>query len=43
MMAGTLGGAIGMIIAIPTYTMIRIVAGEFLGEFKLVQQITSKI
>lgn len=43
MMAGTLGGAVGMIIAIPSYTMIRIVAGEFLGEFKLVQQLTSKI
>jgi len=43
MMAGTLGGAVGMIIAIPVYTMIRIVAGEFLGEFKLVQQLTSKI
>jgi len=43
MMAGTLGGAVGMIVAIPTYTMIRIVAGEFLGEFKLVQQMTSKI
>ena len=43
MMAGTIGGAVGMIIAIPTYTMIRIVAGEFLGEFKLVQQLTNKI
>lgn len=43
MMAGTLGGAIYMILAIPTYTMIRIVAGEFLGEFRLVQKLTSKI
>ena len=43
MMAGTLGGAVGMIIAIPTYTMLRIIAGEFLGEFKLVQQLTNKI
>lgn len=43
MMAGTLGGAIYMILAIPTYTMIRIIAGEFLGEFRLVQRLTSKI
>jgi predicted PurR-regulated permease PerM len=43
MMAGTLGGALGMILAIPTYTMIRIIAGEFLGEFRLVQKMTSKI
>lgn len=43
MMAGSLGGAIGMILAIPSYTIIRIVVGEFLGEFKLVQQLTSKI
>lgn len=43
MMAGSLGGPLGMILAIPTYTMIRIIAGEFLGEFRLVQQMTSKI
>jgi len=43
MMAGTLGGAMYMILAIPTYTMFRIIAGEFLGEFRLVQKLTSKI
>ncbi len=43
MMAGTLAGPSGMIVAIPFYTMLRIIAGEFLGEFKLVQQLTSKI
>lgn len=43
MMAGSLGGAMAMILAIPTYTMVRIIAGEFLGEFRLVQQLTSKI
>ncbi len=43
MMAGSLGGVVGMILAIPTYTIIRIIVGEFLGEFKLVQQLTSKI
>ncbi len=43
MMAGTLGGVAGMILAIPAYTVLRIVAGEFLGEFKLVQELTRKI
>lgn len=43
MMAGTIAGAVGMIIAIPAYTMIRIIAGEFLSEFKLVRQLTNKI
>lgn len=43
MMAGSLGGPIGMILAIPSYTMMRIIAGEFLGEFRLVQRMTSKI
>lgn len=43
MMAGSLGGAIGMILAIPIYTVLRIIAGEFLGEFRLVQSLTKKI
>jgi len=43
MMAGSIGGPVGMILAIPSYTMIRIIAGEFLGEFRLVKQMTSKI
>jgi len=43
MMAGSMGGAIGMVLAIPTYTIMRIIIGEFLGEFKLVQQLTNKI
>lgn len=32
MVGGTMGGALGMIIAIPTYTIIRITAKEFLGD-----------
>ena len=43
MMAGSLGGAVGMILAIPIYTVLRIIAGEFLGEFRLVQSLTKKI
>ncbi len=38
-----LGGLAGMIIAIPAYTVIRVLAGVFLIEFKIVQRITAGI
>ena len=38
-----LGGVIGMVIAIPIYTILRVVAAVFLQEFKLVQKLTSSI
>ena len=41
--AGYLAGIPGMIIAIPTYTVIRIIAKEFLSEFKIVQQLTQNL
>ena len=41
--AGTLWGVLGMIIAIPFYTLFRVIAKEFLSEFKLVQQLTKNI
>jgi predicted PurR-regulated permease PerM len=34
-------GIIGMVLAIPTYTVIRVVAREFLNRFEIVQRITS--
>ena len=37
------GGIIGMVIAIPGYTVLRVVAQLFLGEFKVVRKITSGI
>jgi predicted PurR-regulated permease PerM len=40
LMAGGIGGIPGMILAIPVYTVIRVIAGEFLSEFKIVQQLT---
>ncbi|MBC7863311.1 MAG: AI-2E family transporter [Bacteroidia bacterium] len=43
LMAATLGGIIGMIIAIPTYTLIRIVAKEFLTNLKFFKKITDSI
>ena len=41
--AGSIGGIIGMIIAVPTYTFLRIVAKEFLSQFKVVRSLTDKI
>jgi len=43
LVAGSLGGIIGMILAIPTYTVIRIFAKEFFNNIKLVQSITRNI
>ena len=38
--AGTVAGAGGMVLAIPTYTLFRIVANEFLQEFSWIQALT---
>lgn len=43
LMAGNLGGVIGMIIAIPSYTLIRIVAKQMLSEFKFIELLTKKL
>lgn len=43
LMAGILGGIVGMIVAIPTYTLIRIVAKETLVKFKFFQKLTKNI
>jgi predicted PurR-regulated permease PerM len=42
LMAGSIGGITGMILAIPVYTVIRVIATEFLSEFKIVQQLSHK-
>jgi len=43
LIAAKLGGAIGMIIAIPVYTVLRVFAKEFLSEFKIVRSLTQNI
>ena len=43
LMAGTLAGISGMVVAIPVYTLVRIVAREFLTQFKFFKKITEKI
>ncbi|MFO7829397.1 MAG: AI-2E family transporter [Bacteroidales bacterium] len=43
LMAGSLFGITGMILAIPTYTIIRVFLKEFFNNFKLVKKLTEKI
>lgn len=39
-MGAKLGGVWGMVLAIPTYTVLRVIAKIFLSEFKLVRTLT---
>jgi len=41
--AGSLFGITGMILAIPTYTIIRVIAKEFFNNLKVVKKLTEKI
>ncbi|MDR9398773.1 AI-2E family transporter [Salibacter sp.] len=43
LVAGQLAGIIGMVIAVPAYSFIRIVAREFFSEFKFIKRITSEV
>ncbi len=43
MMAASLAGIVGMILAIPAYTVIRVFAKEFFNNFRVVQKLTEKI
>jgi predicted PurR-regulated permease PerM len=43
LMGGSLAGIVGMILAIPTYTVIRVIAGQFLNQFRLVQKLTERM
>lgn len=42
-MAGEVGGIIGMVVAIPAYTLIRIIAKEFFTQFTIVRKLTKNI
>ena len=41
--AGTLAGIPGMILAVPGYTFVRIIAKEFFHEFRIVKSLTKNI
>lgn len=43
LMGAKLGGVLGMVIAIPTYTVIRVIARAFFNEFKLVRKMTNSL
>jgi predicted PurR-regulated permease PerM len=43
MIAGSLAGVTGMILAIPGYTVIRIIAKSFFNRYKLVKKLTENI
>jgi predicted PurR-regulated permease PerM len=43
LMAGSLYGVPGMVVAIPSYTVLRVFAREFLYNFKLVKKLTGKM
>lgn len=43
LMAGHFAGVMGMLFAIPGYTVLRVIAKEFFNHFKLVQKLTAKM
>lgn len=43
LIAGSLGGILGMLLAIPGYTVLRVFAKEFLNNFRVVRKLTEKI
>lgn len=43
LIAGNVGGIVGMLIAIPSYTVLRVFAREFFYRFKVVQKLTDRM
>ena len=43
LIAGSVAGILGMLLAIPSYTVLRVFAKEFFSQFRLVRQLTDKI
>jgi len=41
--AAKLGGVVGMVIGIPVYTVLRVIARNFFSQFKLVQRLTGRL
>ena len=39
LIAGNTAGVIGMLVAIPAYTVIRVVAGHFFGDIKAIRRL----
>lgn len=43
LLAGILFGVLGLILAIPTYTAVKVIAKEFLSEYKIVKKLTHNL
>lgn len=43
LLAGNIAGILGMLVAIPAYTVLRVFAKEFFSNFKLVQRLTDRM
>lgn len=43
MVGARIGGIIGMVLAIPSYTIFRVIAKTFLSEFKIIRKITEDL
>lgn len=43
LIAGSVAGVLGMLLAIPSYNVLRVFAKEFFNNFRLVQKLTEKI
>lgn len=43
LIAAQIGGIVGMVLAIPAYTVLRVIAREFLNQFRLVQKLTERM
>ena len=43
LIGGSLGGIIGMLIAVPSYTLLRVIAREFFNKFSLVEKLTRNL
>jgi len=41
--AGSLAGLVGMLVAVPVYTILRVIAKEFFQQFRIVQKLTESI
>lgn len=43
LIGGSLGGIVGMLIAVPSYTLLRVIAREFFFKFRVVEKLTRNI
>jgi predicted PurR-regulated permease PerM len=43
LISGHVGGVVGMLLAIPLYTVIRVIAREFFSEYGVVRRLTGKM